>query len=72
MMEKQQDQHAQQQDAARIRCAQCDCEFAADRISCPSCGMPVAKTQTQIKARFIKYFVALVVFCALVIMIAPR
>ena len=71
-MAQQQKQRAQQQEAAQIRCAQCDCEFAADKISCPSCGMPVAKTQMQSKAKFIKYFVALVVFCALVIMIAPR
>jgi uncharacterized paraquat-inducible protein A len=65
---------AQQQEhqAAHIKCAQCDCEFAAQRISCPSCGMPVAKTKAQSKAKFVKYFVALIVFCALVILIAPR
>lgn len=54
------------------RCPQCDVEFERDRISCPSCGLPVAKEGMSDQKRYTLYFVGLIIFCALVILIAPR
>ncbi len=65
-------EHQPENQPAAVNCLQCGFEFSATRISCPSCGMPVPKTAAQTKTKFVRYFIALVVFCALVILIAPR
>ncbi|WP_114694261.1 hypothetical protein [Motiliproteus coralliicola] len=53
-------------------CSNCQCEYPLSRQSCPSCGLPADEGPSDFRKNFSKYFIVLVIICALAIVIAPR
>ncbi len=53
-------------------CSNCQCQYPISRESCPSCGVLAKEGPSNFRKNFAKYFIVLVIICALAIVIAPR
>ena len=59
----------------RIKCLFCQTENLTESESCSNCGMALAKNHPEGKARrgfFIKAFLAIVIFCLMMMYYLPR
>ncbi|MEB8430647.1 DUF2116 family Zn-ribbon domain-containing protein [Cocleimonas sp. KMM 6892] len=55
-----------------LSCTHCGKTLSADDKYCPHCGMPLAPNQRKTpQGKFILWFIAIVIFCALMIYLLP-